>query len=137
MSKYNAKKTTIGAITFDSKAESEFYLELKRLERLGDVEILEIQPKIHLTNAKILYKPDFKVRHKSGLVEYIDVKGFQTAVFAIKKRLWAHYGPGVLAIIKKTKSGFKRVEEVHQKGTPTLGVVGDSVQIPINAPGVA
>ena len=88
-SKYKNKKVEIDGITFDSKAEGRFY-ELKKQE------ILELQPKIYMTKARILYKPDFKMNDGT----YVDVKGMQTPVFKIKKRLWKVYMNGDLHIVK-------------------------------------
>lgn len=46
--KYGNKKVTIDGIKFDSKKESRRYRELKLLERAGEIENLEIQPKFSL-----------------------------------------------------------------------------------------
>ena len=94
-SKYGAKKTVVDGIKFDSKTEAEYFSQNKPL-------IKELQPKIYLTKARILYKPDFLL--KSG--EYVDVKGFETPVFKLKKKLWKFYGAGKLLIIKKKGRSF-------------------------------
>lgn len=107
--KYGAKKTEIDGIKFDSKAEAEFYLYLKKSET---IKIVEMQPKIYLTKARILYKPDFLVKDHEGDY-YIDVKGMETPVFKIKKRLWKAYIDMPLHIIKKSGKKFKTVEVVH------------------------
>lgn len=44
MSKYNNKKTIVDGITFDSIKESNRYIELKALERIGEIKDLELQP---------------------------------------------------------------------------------------------
>lgn len=100
--KYGAKKTFYDGITFDSKAEAEYYAFLKNSK---EHEIIEMQPKIYLTKAKILYKPDFKVK-KGSYLYYVDIKGFATPVFNIKKRLWKAYMNLPLHIIKKKGSKF-------------------------------
>lgn len=97
--KYGNKKTIVDGINFDSKAEARYYTELKLREQAGEIEIIEIQPKVYLTDARILYKPDFLIRETQGPKVWIDVKGFETPVFKIKKKLWAHYGPGRLDIV--------------------------------------
>lgn len=106
-SKYKSIKTIINGVKFDSKSEANYYLFLLSEESKGRIEIVSLQPKIYLTNARILYKPDFLIKESDKLI-YIDVKGFVTPVFAIKKRLWLHYGAGVLRLVK----GFKTIEEV-------------------------
>lgn len=101
-SKYKSIKTIIDSIKFDSKAEAKYYLHLKEQEKLGYVKIIELQPKVYLTEARILYKPDFLIKRDVELI-YIDVKGMTTPVFAIKKRLWKFYGNGTLEIVKRGK----------------------------------
>ncbi len=102
MTKYNAKKTTLHGIKFDSRAEAGYYLVLLEQQKKGLVKIIEIQPKIYMTRAKILYKADFLIEENGRLV-YVDVKGMITPVFAIKKRLWLQYGLGTLRLVKKGK----------------------------------
>lgn len=111
-SKYNAKKTVIDGVKFDSKAEGEYYLFLKKMEELGRIAIIELQPKVYLTKSKILYKPDFKIL-EDGQEVYIDVKGMQTPVFNMKKRLWRHYGAGKLRLVKKRSGGFELLDEIE------------------------
>ena len=99
MSKYKAIKTVIDGIRFDSLAESKYYVYLKSCK---DIKIISLQPKVYLTDSKILYRPDFLIE-KNGELIYVDVKGFQTPVFAIKARLWVNYGAGRLDLIKNGK----------------------------------
>ena len=110
--KYKSKKTTIAGIKFDSIAEASFYLFLKE-KRI----YFEMQPKVYLTKAKILYKPDF-VFIENGRKVYVDVKGQSTPVFAIKARLWKFYGDGDLRIVKAVYrkgaiSEFKITKIIH------------------------
>lgn len=102
--KYGAKVTWVDGIRFDSMAEAEFYRRVK-------TDIEELQPKVYLTRAKLLYKPDFLM--KDGT--YIDIKGMETPVFKLKKRLWKHYGPGRLEIWVKKGSNFIVTETVDGK----------------------
>lgn len=112
--KYGAKRTTIDGIAFDSKAEAEYYCELLLQEKAGLIKLVELQPKIYLTDAKILYKADFLIEEPGKLV-WIDVKGHETPVFGIKKRLWKVYGPGVLRIIEKRGKRFQLKKEICQE----------------------
>lgn len=48
-SKYNAHKTKVDGITFDSKREAERWKELKALEQEGKISSLERQRKYELT----------------------------------------------------------------------------------------
>jgi hypothetical protein len=98
--KYSNKKTEADGIKFDSKAEALFYRELLFRKKIGEIKTLELQPKIYLSKAKILYKPDFFVIQSSGKEYFVDVKGFKTPVFNIKARLWQSYMDRPLIIIK-------------------------------------
>lgn len=116
-SKYGAKKVTVDGVKFDSIAESEYYLILKHQELLGVTKLIELQPKIYLSKANILYKPDFYVQNlETSECYYIDVKGFSTPVFNLKARLWKAYASLNLHIIKKAGRNFKTdkiVEGTH------------------------
>lgn len=96
-SKYGAIKTFTQGIKFDSKLESDGYLLLKssKLE-------FDLQPKIVLQEkfkskegkniGAITYTPDFVVywTAEDQLAEkhYIDIKGMETTVFKLKKKLF-------------------------------------------------
>lgn len=108
--KYKSKKTSVDGLKFDSQAEADFYVHLKTLQQCGHTKILEVQPKVYMTAARILYKPDFKIEEQ-GAVVYIDVKGMKTAVFNLKVRLWEHYGLGTLRLVSKNRFGFFTAKE--------------------------
>ena len=102
-SKYNNRKVTYQGLTFDSKKEFEYYLILKDKEKRGLVfnikrqVPLEIQPeftdKSGVKHRAIIYKADFVYTDRvSGKVKYIDVKGFRTEVYKLKKKLLAYKG---------------------------------------------
>ena len=88
-SKYNAVKTTVDGIKFDSKAEARRYSELKLLLKVKTIADLELQPRYDfvVNGVKIgFYKADF--RYKIGnriIIE--DVKGVKTPVYNLKKKL--------------------------------------------------
>lgn len=117
-SKYRAVKTTVDGITFDSKGEAAYYQELRRQEDMGFLKIVELQPKIYLTEAKILYKPDFLIERKGELV-YIDFKGMETPVFKLKARLWASYMDEPLEIVKRSGKRFKLVRTIIKEPNKT------------------
>ena len=96
--KFNAKRTTVGKLTFASKKESERYVFLKALEKAGKIKELELQPRFPITvvgadgcSHKICtYVADFRYKvgrgkKASSVVE--DVKGVKTSVYRIKKKL--------------------------------------------------
>lgn len=110
--KYNSVIKTIDGHKFKSVAEAECYLMLKLLERNGQIKIIELQPKVYMTNARILFILDFLIE-QNGEKIYIEFKGFETTVYKIKKRLWVHYGKGKLRVVKKEGNEFKTVEEIQ------------------------
>src|SRR5689334_17471601 len=98
-SKYNNVKVTYNGIKFDSIGECYCYKFHELLRRAGEIGQIETQPKIYLTDAKILYKPDLTFQDlKTGEQIYVDYKGKRTTSFQIKKRLWKFYGPSRLIL---------------------------------------
>ena len=91
-SKYRAVRTEVDGIKFASKAEAALYLYLKNLYPRNQI---DCQPKIYLTEAKILYKPDFLIAGR-----YYEMKGVETPSWRIKRRLWQVYGPATLHVYK-------------------------------------
>lgn len=109
--KYKNVRCEVDGIKFDSKAEAEYYALAKLCERNGTLKILDIQPKVYMTRARILYKPDFKI-DEGGKIVFIDVKGKRTTAFQIKKRLWRYYGEGTLRLVQQNGFTFDVLEEV-------------------------
>lgn len=71
--------------------------ELKLSKRAGIIKDFTLQPEFVLlesfkkfgeTVRGIKYRADFKIIHKDGSVEIIDVKGFQTKDFKLKQKLF-------------------------------------------------
>jgi hypothetical protein len=102
MAKYGNKKTVVDGITFDSKREAARYQELKLLQKAGEISGLELQPKYGLlpkfikngkTHKAITYIADFTYcEGDKRIVE--DVKGMETEVFKIKRKMFEYYYPG-------------------------------------------
>lgn len=100
-SKYSSAKTDVDGIRFDSKKEAEFYAELKLRERAGEISHLRLQPRYLLQEAfkyegkqyrEIEYIADFEYI-ENGITVVVDVKGFRTAVYMIKRKLFLYrYG---------------------------------------------
>lgn len=109
--KYNAKKVTVDGIQFDSQDESNFYLHLKELKKLGKIKDFELQPEYELqprfTNPKgkkilpIKYKADFLIFHNDGTQKVVDVKGFKTADFKLKKKMFEYKYDQSLTLVCK------------------------------------
>lgn len=97
--KYGAKKTSLAGRSFPSRLEAQTFQLLDLRQTAGEIKDLKHQDNVYLTEARILYKPDFRwVNCQTGETEWGEAKGMPTPVFAIKKRLWKVYGPGKLYI---------------------------------------
>ena len=108
-SKYKAKKTIIDGIIFASKSE-ERYEKLKELQSQGQIQNLSIQPRFMLQEGFV----NIDTGKKERAIEYVadfqydegdrtvveDVKGFKTADYKIKRKLF----------IKKYQSEYKHIE---------------------------
>lgn len=89
MTKYHAVKTTIDGITFASKREAHYYLIYKRLAEVGKIKDLQLQIKFPFVyNGKKIftYIADFSYIDNAG-THIIDVKGVETPIFRLKKKL--------------------------------------------------
>lgn len=109
--KYGNKKVTEDGITFDSIRERDRWLELKQLERAGEISNLERQPKFYLFGSKsqvlirskgypngrrAYWKGDFAYfcsRRNKRICE--DAKGFRTQIFILKKAVVEACYPGL------------------------------------------
>jgi hypothetical protein len=89
--KYGAVRTTVEGVTFDSKAEANYYLTLRLLERAGQVRDIELQPSFVLRVNDVIvgtYRGDFRYYDAAlGAVVVADVKGVKTPVYRLKKKL--------------------------------------------------
>jgi|TARA_Y100000310_G_scaffold126112_1_gene124867 hypothetical protein len=87
--KYGAVRVRIDGIDFDSRAEARRYVDLKMLEKAGEIRNLELQPKFEcvVDGTKICtYRADFQYFcGNERVVE--DVKGVKTPVYRLKKKL--------------------------------------------------
>ena len=101
-SKYNARKTVVDGITFDSKKEARRYEELKLQEKVEVISHLRLQPKFRLldgfkyngeTIRPVNYFADFSYIDAEGNEVVEDVKGKKTEIYNIKKKLFLNkYG---------------------------------------------
>lgn len=101
-SKYKNNKITYRGETFDSKKEFEYYLILKDREKRGEITDLKRQVPIEIQPAfvdrqgnkirEITYKADFYYYDIKGRDHVVDVKGYKTEVYKLKKKLLAYMG---------------------------------------------
>ena len=84
--KYKAKPTVRDGIRFDSKKEAKYYDELKIRVAAGEVLFFLRQVPFHLPDGvKMII--DFLEFRTDGTVHVVDVKGYKTDVYKIKKRM--------------------------------------------------
>jgi len=86
--KFNAQKTVVDGITFDSKAEATRYSSLKNLERARVIRSLGLQPRfpLHVEGKAIgEFVADF-VYFESGRLIVEDCKGHMTPTFRWKRK---------------------------------------------------
>ena len=86
-SKFNARKTSSDGRTFDSEKEANYYCELKNRLYGSDIKGFCIQP-IFILAPGLEYKADFIVFNNDGTSEVVDVKGFKTKEYIVKKKVF-------------------------------------------------
>ena len=103
-SKYHNKKVMYDNYMFDSKKEANYYLKFKIMQDAGIIRDLELQKKYVLQKSyqtktgkirrEISYIADFYyVTTKDNKEHVVDVKGFRTDVYKLKKKLFEYkYG---------------------------------------------
>lgn len=100
MTKYRAKPITIDGIRFASQAEGNHYLLLKARLAAGEITNLELQPRfpVHINGVKVCeYRADFAYfegEHR----RVVDVKGYKTAIYRLKKKLVEAAHPAVRVV---------------------------------------
>ena len=109
--KYNAKRTTIDGINFDSLAEAEYYQLLKK-----DPEIIHVDCHVPFTlHGGLRLNVDFLVWKKTsteetGRVEAHEVKGYETPDFKRMRKLFDESHPlAPMIVIKKSGKYFKPI----------------------------
>lgn len=100
VAKYHNKKVEYDGYTFDSIRERNYYIKLKLLEKAGKIKELELQKEFELqpsfklnnkTSRKITYRADFTYKTtEDDKLHVIDVKGFRTDVYRLKKKLFEY-----------------------------------------------
>lgn len=86
-SKYNANKVEVDGIKFDSQKEADYYNELKLRLQAGDIKGFCRQAEFVLAN-NVRYKADFVIFNNDGTADIVDVKGFKTETYKLKKKLF-------------------------------------------------
>lgn len=105
MSKYNSRKMEVNGIVFDSQKEGNYYCQLLMLERAGVVTDIRLQvpfvlqPKYTKNDGTkcraITYRADFVVDYADGHTEVVDVKGFRTKEYILKRKMLEYKYPDI------------------------------------------
>ena len=116
--KYGAKRTRVGQVTYDSKAEAGRAQELAWLERAGEITQLEEQPRwdfpingnlLKIRSARyqngrtVTYRADFAYRDKTGELVVEDVKGMDTEGSRLRRALMEAVHGIQVRVVKKVK----------------------------------
>ena len=98
-SKYRNVKTEYNGKVYDSKLEAAAAAHLDNLIRQGYVRFWRGQVQFRLPG-DLVYVADFHVVYEKGASRVIDMKGFQTKEFKIKRKLFElDFGP--LDVVKR------------------------------------
>jgi len=98
---------TYNGRVYHSKAEAEYAQQLDFLVRSGAVKhyVCQESMQIELNNVPICKVIiDFKVTNADGTVDYVEIKGFETETFRLKKKLLLAAYPGIRYTIIKVGS---------------------------------
>lgn len=95
-SKYKNVPVIIDGIKFQSKKEGAHYRKLKALLEAGKISNLKLQPKFNIAASVMLdgkkkairkYTADFSYIDEHGEYVVVDVKGFRTEMYKLKRHL--------------------------------------------------
>ena len=98
-SKYGATKTIFNGRKYDSKFEAGVAADIELLVKCGDVVKVEPQQTFNLYgkngNRICTHRPDFLLTFKDGHQEDYEAKGFATAIWQIKQKLFEDNCPDI------------------------------------------
>lgn len=90
-SKYGSKSQVYNGRSYHSKLEAGYAMELDLRKKAGDILgwIPQVMVNLDVKGKHICkYYVDFKILHKDGTEEFVEVKGFATEVWRLKWRLF-------------------------------------------------
>lgn len=103
MNKYHAIKTTVDGITFDSKLEAAEYLKIKALKNGNAIQDFRRQVKYPIGGGRN-YIADFVLKNWDESEEVIECKGYETALWKLKKALFTEKYPEIkMTVVKGRK----------------------------------
>ena len=83
--KYRAIQTDVDGIKFPSKKQAQYYRELKARQKIGDVIFFLREVPFDLPG-NVKYRLDFMEFLSNGSVRCVDVKGYRTQQYIMKKK---------------------------------------------------
>lgn len=100
-----------------SKLEGAVCQILQLRQKAGGLVIEQAEDHVYLTDARILYIPDFRCRFdSSGEFFWVEAKGYPSERWPTIKKLWRFYGPGALEIWGGTWRSPVLMETIIPKG---------------------
>ena len=106
--KYNAVKTVVDNITFASKAEAEYYRQLKYGQHIGTISYFLRQVPFTLPGGT-KYIVDFMVFYKNQSASFVDIKGVITTAFIRSKKQVVELYPVKITALKLKRGVFVEV----------------------------
>ena len=97
--KFGAVRTVKDGISFSSKAEARYYDKLVLAQKSGSVLFFLRQVPFHLLGG-VTYRADFMVFYADGNVSIVDVKGYETPEFIMKKKMVESLYPVTIDVVK-------------------------------------
>ncbi len=98
--KFNAKQTELDGIKFPSKLEASYYSTLRLRQKCGEVIFFLRQVPLHMIGGS-KYVVDFVEFLADGTVKFIDCKGMDTPMSALKRKEIEAIYPIKIDIVKK------------------------------------
>ena len=96
--KFHAESREIDDHEFPSRKEASYYLLYRDMLKRGEIVKLELQPKFTLipsfkgkdgkTEKSVNYTADFRLTYPDGHVVIVEVKGYKTRDYVIRRKLF-------------------------------------------------
>ena len=102
--KFGAIKQEYKGEKYDSKLEMRYAQQLDLMKKAKEIKGWRRQEKIRMEiNGKLIctYKIDFIIEHNNGTEEYVETKGYETAVWRLKWKLFDALYPDIKKTIVK------------------------------------
>ena len=98
--KFNAKKTMVDGIYFDSQAEANFSCNLKLLSKAGEIRGFARQARFVIGEGTE-YVTDFIIFNNDNSYRIVDVKGIETSDFKLKMKIMKEKYPELIVELEK------------------------------------